>query len=244
MSDNIENTSSEAAPAPQPAVQAVEIMGRDEVTELRAWEKEQSGDGAPRFSVDELASMDRDSGSDEDKIRQATREHRKKHPREDDPTIEWKVKGDRPLTLHQATHAKFASRQLHVGNAHGLSPEDSLRDLVPIETLPPAKMGVANDAGRVHAPLHDMYPVPLDERSGNLREITKALGNFREAQAAEQAALLAELQQAEERQAAQAAAPPPVIEQPEPAPQTQPQQDPLAIERQRLAWEQRIAAEL
>src|SRR5262245_12278797 len=230
MSDNIENTSSEAAPAPQPAVQAVEIMGRDEVTELRAWEKEQSGDGAPRFSVDELASMDRDSGSDEDKIRQATREHRKKHPREDDPTIEWKVKGDGPLTLDQATHAKFSSRQLHVGNAHGLSPEDSLRDLVPVETLPPTKMGVANDAGRVHAPLHDMYPV-LPEHGATLREATKALGNFREAQAASQAALLAELQQAEERQASQAAVSPPV-EQPEPVPvpQPHPQPDPLAIE--------------
>src|SRR5262245_54355391 len=152
MSDNTDTET--AAP---PAVQPVEIMGRDEVTELRTWEKEQAGDGAPRFSVDELAKMERDSGSEEDKIREATREHRRKHPREDDPTIEWRVKGDGPLTLDEATHAKFASRQLHVGNAHGLSPEDSLRDLVPIETLPPAKMAVASDGGKVHAPLHDQY---------------------------------------------------------------------------------------
>src|SRR5262249_41249919 len=123
-----DTTASESAPAPQPAVQPVQIMGRDEVTELRTWEKEQAGDGAPRFSVDELAKMERDSGSEEDKIREATREHRRKHPREDDQTIEWRVKGDGPLTLDEATHAKFASRQLHVGNAHGLSPEDSLRD--------------------------------------------------------------------------------------------------------------------
>src|SRR5262245_65066960 len=116
MSDEAIATTPTETPAP-PAVQPVEIMGRDEVTELRTWEKEQAGDGAPRFSVDELAKMERDGDSDEDRIRAATREHRRKHPSEPDPTIEWRVKGEGPATLDQATHAKYASRQLHVGNA-------------------------------------------------------------------------------------------------------------------------------
>src|SRR5262245_47662051 len=136
MSDISENTTTASDIAVPAAVIQAEMMGKEEVADLRAWEKQQSDDGAPRFTPEELGGMQRDGGGDEDLVRRATDEYRRKKQGEGDPTIEWKVKGKEPLTLEEATKAKFASRKLHVGHAHGLSVEDSLRDLVPVETLP------------------------------------------------------------------------------------------------------------
>src|SRR5262245_18808900 len=154
--------------------------------------------------------MDRAGGGEEELVRKATAEYRRKRQGEDDPTIEWKVKGKEPLTLEEATKAKFASRKLHVGHAQGLSVEDSLRDLVPVETLPPTKVYAVGNQGQIVPPLQDDLPIGPNQSYANLSEMRRGMQNFRDAQAAEQAALLAELQQAEERQAAQAAAPTPV----------------------------------
>src|SRR5262245_11321915 len=234
MSDIDTTAASDDIAVPAAIIQA-EMMGKEEVADLRAWEKTQTDDGAPRFSVDELANMDRAGGGEEDLIRKATDEYRRKKQGEDDPpTIEWKVKGKEPLTLEEATKAKFASRKLHVGHAQGLSVEDSLRDLVPVETLPPTKVYAVGNQGQIVPPLQDDLPIGPNQSYANLSEMRRGMQNFRDAQAAEQAALLAELQQAEGRQAvaAQAVASPPV-EQPEPAPQPAPQPsqpDPLAIE--------------
>ena len=119
--------------------------------------------------------------------------------------------------------------------------------------MPPERIGVASNDKKAHQPLDDMSPV-IGERAhskhatGNVREVTRAQQNFREAAALRQQQELAELEaQYSAQQAAQAEQRQPQAAQPEPqpTPQPQPQQpDPAQIERQRLEWEKRVTAEL
>jgi hypothetical protein len=119
--------------------------------------------------------------------------------------------------------------------------------------MPPERIGVATTSGKAHAPIDDMSPVIGDRattkpETGNLREVTRGLTNFREAAARLQQEELAALQAAySEQQAAQQAQQPQQQVLPEPAPQPKPppqQPNPVEAERQRLDLERRAVAEL
>ncbi|PWT79345.1 MAG: hypothetical protein C5B58_13690 [Acidobacteria bacterium] len=121
--------------------------------------------------------------------------------------------------------------------------------------LPMSQVGVAGNSGKVHAPIDDMSPIIGDRATtqpatGNLREVTRGLSNFRQAVEAQKQAILDEFaaqQQANQLAPEQTAAPqePPRQQAPqEPAQQTTRQPDPLAIERQNLAWQRQVNAEL
>jgi hypothetical protein len=117
--------------------------------------------------------------------------------------------------------------------------------------MPPEPVGVATNAGKIHTKIDDMSPLIGDragaQQTGTLREVTRAVTNFREAAALHQQQELAELQaQYSQQQAAlveQQAQPAQQATQPTPQPQPQ-QPDPVQIERQRLEMGRRIAAEL
>ena len=123
---------------------------------------------------------------------------------------------------------------------------------VQTEQMPPEKIGVASNSGKVHAPIDDMSPVMGDRaglhQTGNIREVTRAMANFREAAALLQQQELAELQASYSQQQAAEQRQQPAAQQaqPEPAPQPQPQQqpDPAQVERARQEWDKRITAEL
>jgi hypothetical protein len=111
--------------------------------------------------------------------------------------------------------------------------------------LPFTKVGVASNAGKFHQPLDDMSPINDRYATGNVREVTRAQQNFREAQALHRQQLLAELAQ-QEQEAAQQQAPAEQQQAPQPQPEpAQPAQaDPAQVERLRLDWEKRITAEM
>lgn len=113
--------------------------------------------------------------------------------------------------------------------------------------LPMVEIGVASNDGKPHRPLDDMSAIIGDRATtepatGNLREVTRAVTNFREAAEAQRQQLLAELQdaQAAAEQAAggQQETSQPTPQHPPPAQPPPPQQpDAAQVERAQIEWD-------
>lgn len=197
----------------------------------------------------------------------------------------WGDDSDKPVTLKDAARAFSEQHKFESGKAHLASlSEVERRQVVALGSDPDSdqfalevgdlaaqlgkkpseapldKIGVAGNSGKVHAPLDDMSAIIGDRAvtqpaTGNLREVTRGVTSFREAEALRQQQLLAELQAAqvaaEQAAGGQEATPPQrPAQQPQPAvqppqPQLPAQQpDPVAVERQQLAWQRQVNAEL
>jgi hypothetical protein len=126
--------------------------------------------------------------------------------------------------------------------------------------MPPDKIGVVDDRGRLAPALQDksgsVLDVPRNQLFKNVREGTRAQANFRQAdadfraeQAQEQARLLAELQQGQQpdqpaqAQPVQEAAQPQPAQQPQPQPQPR-QVDPVERQRRALQWEHQAVSDI
>lgn len=169
------------------------------------------------------------------------------------------------VTLKQATQSLGDVHKTELGREYlrswGMNPTDAeahaVADLAsgmgrkPSE-LPMQKIGVADNSGQIHSPPDDLHPYTA-EHGGNIREVTKAQGNFREVMAAAEAEQIAELeQQAREiewarLQGEQPQESPAQTAQSEPRPAVQSQlqpADPTMAERAAIAQEQQRLAEL
>src|SRR5262249_29789803 len=108
---------------------------------------------------------------------------------------------------------------------------------------PPERIGVVDRGqNKVLEPLHDERGRGrrlLEGDALNLRDATRMMGDFRDAQARYQAELLAQLQQTEPEQAA----PEPAAPEPQaPAPEMVAQQEALARQQQALAQQAAVVA--
>jgi hypothetical protein len=108
--------------------------------------------------------------------------------------------------------------------------------------MPPFKIGTVDNFGNLHAPLEDLQPIPLD-KSGNLREVTKASRNFRQQLFQEQQRLAEELGAQQGQEAEQAPPAPQAQPAPQPQPQAQRQIDPVQQVQAQLQAEHRAVAE-
>jgi hypothetical protein len=136
------------------------------------------------------------------------------------------------------------------GEAYGLTPQEAA-EWARSGQMPPTKIGVFDEKRGLRDRIADhenIYDRPRDELFKNAHAATKQQGNFREALTAEltrqelalqEAEALALNQQQQQTAPAEQATPQPTEQA---APTQQPQADPLAAERQRLAFEAQLHA--